>query len=93
MRAVTALVAILALAGCTTTVPVTTVEMPTPPATLMVPPQKLTAIPATTTDPKAVLQIIITNNAAAINNSDELTALQNWLTQTAANLKSGGKKQ
>ena len=86
---------LILLTGCaTSTVTVTKLMFPDVPTQMMVP-----AIPAApivaeadgSVDPKAALSTIISNNANAKANADELTALQKWIQDTQNNIKNGGK--
>lgn len=93
MKLLTSMIIAILLTGCATTI--TKTVMPTPPAQFMVPAQPMT--PMTADDggnitPISALSIIATNNNIALQNANELTQLQKWITETLANINSGGKK-
>lgn len=94
MKILTSLV-ILFLTGCaTTTVTATKLVFPDVPAAYMVPAIPMAPITADqdgSVDPKAALSVIISNNANAKANADELNDLQKWIKDTQNNIKNGGK--
>lgn len=95
MKALIALCALM-LAGCaTSTVTDTKLTFPDVPAKFMVAPQQPAPLVAGTdgsVDPKAALAVILDNNTKAKANAAELADLQKWITDTKANIDSGGKK-
>lgn len=93
MRQVILLTALL-LTGCATTKLVPEEVFPTPPAELMTPSETMTKLPDGPVKATDALAIVNDNYAAANANKVKLDALQQWITETEANVqKANGKNK
>lgn len=96
MKKMLTIVLLMSFGGCATLVPETKFIYPTPPATLMTPAQPLKPmVPGVdgNVDPKTALGVIIENNNVAKLNAEQLNALENWINETAKNIKKNATNQ